>query len=91
MCAAGLTCRNGSCEEACPAGFAWCSGGCTNLDFDNANCGSCGNVCPDGYSCQGVCTPIDLGSYDGVDPSDFGIFLRCINRAGSLADPNCAN
>ncbi len=46
-------------DEDCPWGLACCSGVCTNLDFDNANCGACGVVCPDGYSCQGQCVPID--------------------------------
>ena len=68
VCADGLTCWNGSCEEVCTGGFTSCSGICTDLVFDNANCGSCGNVCPDNYSCQGVCTPIDPGTAErGTD------------------------
>ena len=51
-------CSGGECSPCAPGGTL-CGGVCTNLDFDNANCGACGVVCPDGYSCQGVCTPID--------------------------------
>jgi hypothetical protein len=33
-----------------------CNGACANLKTDNANCGRCGNACPDGASCvQGSC------------------------------------
>ncbi|MBI3295705.1 MAG: hypothetical protein HYZ71_13345 [Deltaproteobacteria bacterium] len=35
-----------------------CSGKCVNLQTDNNNCGSCGNVCPTGQSCSsGTCRP----------------------------------
>ena len=52
-------CNGGECSE-CPPGGTLCGGVCTNLDFDNANCGACGVVCDNGYSCQGVCVPIQF-------------------------------
>jgi hypothetical protein len=52
-------CSGGTCSN-CDPGGTLCNGHCTNTDFDNSNCGACGVVCPDGYSCQGVCTPIDV-------------------------------
>ncbi|HSN32194.1 MAG TPA: hypothetical protein VLU41_05880, partial [Ideonella sp.] len=62
-----VSCVNGSCQySACAAGYGDCDGdasnGCeTSLDDDNANCGSCGNVCNGGNVCAGgvcglVCT-----------------------------------
>ncbi|MHB8954086.1 MAG: hypothetical protein ACYC4U_14050 [Pirellulaceae bacterium] len=51
-------CNGGKCSECAP-GDTLCDGICTDLVFDNANCGACGVVCPNGWSCQGVCTPID--------------------------------
>jgi hypothetical protein len=43
--------------ESCPLGEVVCPpGGCTDLQTDVNNCGSCGNVCPSGASCQtGTC------------------------------------
>jgi hypothetical protein len=58
-------CNAGECS-AYPPGFALCKGHITNLDLDNANCGACGVVCPDGYSCQGVCQPIEPYNSDGT-------------------------
>jgi hypothetical protein len=52
-------CNGGECSP-CEPGGTLCGGVCTNLDFDNSNCGACGVVCADGYSCQGVCTPIQV-------------------------------
>ena len=43
----------------CPPGQTLCSGVCKNLNTDPDNCGSCGNVCPQGDVCSGgVCEPI---------------------------------
>jgi hypothetical protein len=30
-----------------------CAGACVDLDFDSANCGACGVICPGGTACQG--------------------------------------
>jgi hypothetical protein len=41
---------------------------CTNLKTDSANCGNCGNVCPNGSVCsQGVCVAGDAGTDAGTD------------------------
>jgi hypothetical protein len=68
-------CNGGKCS-ACSAGLTSCSGVCTNLSSDNANCGACGNVCaaatpycsggkcsacsPGLTSCGSVCTNLDF-------------------------------
>jgi len=36
----------------CMGGLVNCGTGCTNLATDSNNCGSCGNVCPNGMSCS---------------------------------------
>lgn len=57
-------CVNGACTNCwgtiCPDGT------CTDLNWDNANCGWCGNFCPDGTSCYyGWCEyPYYGGYYD---------------------------
>lgn len=41
----------------CPSGFINCSGNCVQLTNDENNCGSCGLVCANGYTCvNGTCT-----------------------------------
>jgi hypothetical protein len=47
-------CQNGSC--ACPNSTV-CNGVCVDEEHDSNNCGSCGTVCPNGYTCQGSCGP----------------------------------
>jgi hypothetical protein len=39
----------------CPTGFACCPSGCTALNSDPNNCGTCGNKCPNGKCCGGKC------------------------------------
>jgi hypothetical protein len=53
-CCTFADCQNGTC---CPGQTA-CNGICTDLLFDNSNCGTCGNWCdPVLYRCcNGVCT-----------------------------------
>lgn len=50
----GLTCvveDNENCGENCAdcgpfvTGYRCCNGGCTNILYDPANCGACGNIC----------------------------------------------
>ncbi len=36
-----------------PCNFYWCSGVCTNLSDNDANCGACGVVCSSGMVCGG--------------------------------------
>jgi len=43
----------------CPAEYARCSGMCTDLMTDSANCGSCNSTCASGTTCaSGVCTSL---------------------------------
>jgi hypothetical protein len=52
--ALGGACRGT--PDCCPNHFGQptmcCSGYCVDPRYDNTNCGACGNVCPDGTSCQ---------------------------------------
>lgn len=42
---------------SCPAGRNFCSGTCRDLQTDAGNCGSCGDACSSGQTCQdGQCT-----------------------------------
>ncbi|MBO6935654.1 MAG: hypothetical protein JJ863_11790 [Deltaproteobacteria bacterium] len=60
-------------EMICEPGFVDCGDGCTRLAGDSDHCGSCGNACPDGFSCAvGRCDcEQPLKSCDGecTDPS----------------------
>jgi hypothetical protein len=63
-----MGCSNSLCLMYCSTGFAHCGGGdplAAEIDADGCethvlsdpdNCGECGNVCPDGTTCQeGTC------------------------------------
>jgi hypothetical protein len=46
------------CVSDCGVGIGCCSDVCTDLQNDESNCGSCGNVCDPGeVCCSGTCTP----------------------------------
>jgi uncharacterized membrane protein YphA (DoxX/SURF4 family) len=48
-------CCKGTCCDI--NGSTCCPQGCTNLQLDDENCGSCGNACPEGQFCRfGVCS-----------------------------------
>src|SRR5207247_2092926 len=59
---AQATCINAFCSVRCAGGWGDCDlvaqNGCeVNLATDDANCGACGKVCPQGQVCQGsACT-----------------------------------
>lgn len=59
-CPAGLRCIGGTCYadmsglpliNTCLVGYTDCGSGCTDLQSDPANCGSCGYACPSGQVC----------------------------------------
>jgi hypothetical protein len=86
-------CVNGQCTIVCEPGYYDCGQGCSDLLFDTANCGSCGNACPQGQLCQnGSCVatcPPDLTDCNGVcvdggsDPNNCGACGRtCANQGG---------
>lgn len=90
-------------QTDCGFGQTLCSGGfgggqCVNTSFDNDNCGSCGNRCPFGTSCQnGVCpnpngcTAGDCGCSFGRTycPGSFGGLGDCVNL--DTDDFNCGS
>jgi len=70
QCCSGGVCQTGgtascpccdpstnTCVTTCPAGSPNCCGGCTDVQTDSSNCGTCGNVCPLGC-CGGKCTNV---------------------------------
>ena len=60
-CTGGKTCENGVCITKCQDGLEPCNNICRQLEQDNENCGSCGNICDKGTQClQGKCQPIQM-------------------------------
>jgi hypothetical protein len=68
-CAPGQVCAptdagSGACQTTCGTAVE-CNGSCITLSTDPNNCGTCGNVCPQGYGCHatpngtvpGTCLP----------------------------------
>ena len=79
---------NGVC---CPEGETCCNGSCTNTNWDEDNCGSCGNTCKSGQTCkQGKCENRKCGGSGGVScPPDQPDCCndQCVNTS---SDPsNC--
>jgi len=57
-CIAGVCTPNANCNggPVCTGVNQCCAAGCTNIDTDTSNCGSCGNACGAGAMCLGgVC------------------------------------
>jgi hypothetical protein len=96
---AGDTCDDHQCR--CGSGAACtslaapdcCTGGCTNLQVDHANCGACGHDCADNEVCvSGECvcqhaTCSALGKTCGTWPDGCGGTVSCGGcAAGSICD-----
>jgi len=95
-------CNAGTCELGCGPGRAACDGaandidGCeVNLRSDDANCGSCGNVCPLSDCGSGVCggPPLQtfIGPQTNLDISDLDGWTTCYSdtygdSSGSLSN-----
>jgi hypothetical protein len=69
VCGANNTiaaCIAGACSALCQVGYADCNGnaadGCeVQLSSDAANCGHCGNACPNGVACTGGLCGMPMG------------------------------
>jgi hypothetical protein len=85
----GAVCQNGqvcapqpdggaSCQLSCGTAVE-CNGGCVNLSNDPSNCGACGNICAQGYSCH----PTPQGTAAGTCLPD--VVVACIATSPSVA------
>jgi hypothetical protein len=71
-CADGQTCTDGVCGVVCGSDFCAVTSGnpdccgthCTNVQTDDANCGSCGQICAAGEQCG------TADCCDGLQPTD---------------------
>jgi hypothetical protein len=95
----------GSCGNfvCCPTSATCCNGICTDLNFDPANCGACGYVCPANSICQNSsCQPCPAGlsacsgvcAYLPEDPQNCGscgnicpLGTSCLGGACQPNDP----
>jgi hypothetical protein len=59
--------RKGECR--CPPGTDACPDGCFDRKSDPANCGACGNVCPDGAVCRKGACRCPSGTIECLDGS----------------------
>jgi uncharacterized protein YjbI with pentapeptide repeats len=76
------------CGTICASGFALCNGNtlCDNEQIDPKNCGTCGNACPTGDTCQsGACTPCNTSNYTQFLPNLAGCELAGLNTSGKNA------
>ena len=69
---------NGETDEgcySCPAPLTDCDGNCTDLSFDNGNCGACGTSCGPGQVCEdGLCTTFTCNA-PSVNCNGFCVYL----------------
>lgn len=88
-----LACSDGACTSTCTLGFANCStpgapapdDGCETPANTTANCGSCGNACASGQSCNGSACVCSGASCGGLLSNCNG--GRCVCGVGA---PTCA-
>ncbi len=83
VCSGGQVCAptdagSGACETSCGTAVE-CNGSCVTLSTDPNNCGTCGNVCPQGYGCHATPNGTAAGSClpDAV--------VACISNTGTVA------
>jgi len=60
-CTSGQVCSLGVCQVSCQAGLTNCSGTCTNVGSNPANCNSCGNICPGRVNAAPACAAGNCG------------------------------
>jgi len=92
-----VTCRSGSCQDACTTGQMNCMNACIDLDRDPRHCGACDRgcgkkrVCVDGtcheYSPRGECMMCPCGGCGGSDQCcDYGGVTICV-KGGAARCP----
>jgi hypothetical protein len=80
-------------DSLCPDQLTMCGDYCTELDTSFDNCGACGNVCPEGGSCNsGVCEcPTGYQDFEGTCVSDATAEWICSAEANNCReDEICA-
>lgn len=77
QCTGSQVCSESQC---CPAGDMYCNGACTDVQTDNANCGSCGAVCNaqcNAGTCQGYVQSNPTGAFiDACTLSGSSVVLK---------------
>ncbi len=72
----------------CGAGESFCGDSCIDTNWDDANCGGCGNACPGDDTCnEGACNGVDSCNACAEDSVDGD--CKAVNEA-CAADPECA-
>ncbi len=108
LCAKGAQCCAGYCDGktnrcSCPPGQTLCGDTCKVLDSDLANCGACGNVCPDrpntaattciygtcGFTCAPGFANCNNNPNDGCE-TNLGAWDNC-GACGNVCTTNAAN
>ena len=67
VCPDGMVFNMDSEQCECPEGQTNCGGECVDIGSDEDNCGSCGQVCGEGYECQsGECIYVGITYYINI-------------------------
>jgi hypothetical protein len=82
VCETGQVCApqpdgGAACQTSCGTAVE-CNGGCVNLGTDPSNCGACGNICAQGYSCH----PTPQGNTVGTCLPD--VVVACISSSSTV-------